>query len=96
LPNFFLLYTFSFPLLANNFGNVRIVKAGVASNDVLLVMLPIKNKSYQESTAEQDVRKQRALSFVHFKSYGPIGKDVFRNKEPSDSPFRGRGIFGSG
>jgi hypothetical protein len=74
LPNFLLLFTFCFPLLTNDFGNVRIVEARVASNDSLLVVLPIKDESYQESAAEQDVRKQRALSFVQSKSYGPIEK----------------------
>jgi hypothetical protein len=72
LPDFFLFFTLSFPLLTNDFGNVRIVEARVLSNDSLLVVLPIKNKSYQESAVEQDVRKQRALSFAHSKSYDPI------------------------
>jgi hypothetical protein len=48
LPNLFGLVTFSIPLLTNNFGNVGVVEIRIASNDGLLVMLPIKDKSYKE------------------------------------------------
>jgi hypothetical protein len=46
LPDFLLLFTFRLPLLTNDFGNVGIVETRVLSNDSLLVVLPIKNKSY--------------------------------------------------
>jgi hypothetical protein len=81
LPNFLLIFTLSFPLLTNNFGNVRIIQARIAGDDGLLMVLPIKNKRYKESAAGQDVRKQELMAFVHSKSYGPISEDDLGDKE---------------
>ena len=44
LPDLLLFLALSFPLLTNDFGNIRVVKARVAGNYGLLVVLPIKNK----------------------------------------------------
>jgi hypothetical protein len=48
LPNFLGLFTLSFPLLTNNLRNVGIIESRVASDDSLLVVLPIKDKCYKE------------------------------------------------
>jgi len=48
LPNFFRLFTFSFPLLTNDLGNIGVVESRMASDYGLLVMLPIKDKCYKE------------------------------------------------
>ena len=48
LPNLFRLFAFSFPLLTNDLRNIRIIEPRIASDDCLLVVLPIKNKCYKE------------------------------------------------
>jgi hypothetical protein len=48
LPNLLGLFTLSFPLLTNDLGNVGIVKSRVASDNSLLMVLPIKDKCYKE------------------------------------------------
>jgi hypothetical protein len=47
LPNLLGLFAFSFPLFANNLRDIRIIEAGMASYNCLLVVLPIKNKRYK-------------------------------------------------
>lgn len=47
LPNLLFLVTFGFPLLANDLRNVRIVESWIATDDSLLVVLPIKDKRYK-------------------------------------------------
>jgi hypothetical protein len=48
LPNLFRLFTFGFPLLPDDLGDVRIVKTRISGNDGLLMVLPIKDKCYKE------------------------------------------------
>lgn len=47
LPDFLFLVTFGLPLLANNLGNVRIAESWIATDDSLLMVLPIKDKRYK-------------------------------------------------
>lgn len=72
LPNLLLLLTFSFPLLPNNLGNVRIIEPRFARSNSLLVVLPIKNKCYKESAPDGDVRKQGIHLFVQSQFALPI------------------------
>jgi hypothetical protein len=44
LPNFLALFRFTLPLLTDDLGNVGVVETRVASNDSLLVVLPIEDK----------------------------------------------------
>lgn len=48
LPDFLFLVTLSFPLLANDFGNVRVVQSWISTDDVLLMMLSVEDKRYKE------------------------------------------------
>ena len=52
LPNLLRLFTFSFPLLTNNFRNIGIVEPRIASDDRLLMVLPIENKCYKVVSGE--------------------------------------------
>jgi hypothetical protein len=81
LPNLLLLFTFGLPLFTDNFRNVGIIETRVAGNDGLLVVLPIKDKCCNTLAADQDVRKQRPLSFVGPESGSLTGNDEFGHKE---------------
>jgi hypothetical protein len=81
LPNLLLLFTFRFPLFTDNFRNIGIIEARIASNDGLLVVLSIKDKCCNTLAADQNVRKQRPLSFVRPESGSLIGSDEFGSKK---------------
>jgi hypothetical protein len=48
LPNLLGLFTLSFPLLTNDLGNVGVIESRIASDDSLLMVLPIKDECYKE------------------------------------------------
>lgn len=48
LPDLFGLFALSFPLLANDLRNIGVIESRVASDDGLLMVLPIKDKCYKE------------------------------------------------
>lgn len=68
LPNFLLLGTLCFPLLANDFRDIRVIETWIATDDGLLVMLSVKDKRYKAVSSRSKLhRKQRVACFFVYK-----------------------------
>lgn len=60
LPKLLLFVRLAFPLLTNDFGDLRIVQTWIATDDFLLMVLPIKDERYKGvSGCSNSRRKQR-------------------------------------
>jgi hypothetical protein len=80
LPNLFRRFTFSFPLLTNNLGNVRIVQTRMAGNDSLLMMLPIKDKCYKEVSGWGTAPANKECTLYSFRVTPPSAKESTREQ----------------
>jgi hypothetical protein len=78
LPNLFRFFTFSFPLLTDNLGNIRIVKARIAGDNGLLMVLPIKDKCYKgvSGCASPPKNKEHILCSVPIHTTSRERKDL--------------------
>lgn len=64
LPNLLLVFALSLPLFADDLGDFRIGKSRIAGDDVMLVMLAIKNKCYKELVAHEYTSANKKGLFV--------------------------------